>query len=153
MKKEDKKELTEKYFKELEEKLELAKKERDEYLNGWKRAKADLANFKKEMIASMGELSFAARAQLIIDILPVADSLDEAAKNNIEGLDNIYSLLTGILKKEGIKEIFPKEGEVFNPEFHEAVGGEGDKVSEVMQKGYKYEDKVLRPAKVKVSKE
>lgn len=136
----------------LQEKLVLAEKERDEYLNGWKRAKADLANFKKETAEAILELKDVVGAGFVKNLLPVLEAFEESEKNNIEGLSNIWELLFKILDKEGVETIFPKEGDKFNPEFHEAIEGEGTVVDEVFQRGYKLKDRVVKPAKVKVMK-
>lgn len=132
------------------EELELAQKERDEYLNGWKRAKADLANFRKETEQAIGELADVLKVKFLKSLLPVVDSLDESAKSRVEGLTEIRSLLKDTLNKEGLEEIKVKPGDEFDPKIHEAVDGEGNNISEVVQKGYKYKDHVVRPVKVKV---
>ncbi len=133
--------------------LELAKKERDEYLNGWKRAKADLANFRKETEQTIAELTDILKVKFLRGLLPVLDSLEESSKNKIEGLTEIRSLLKNILVKEGLEEIKVTPGEKFDPEFHESVEGEGDEIDTLVQKGYKYKNYVVRPAKVKVRNE
>ena len=136
------------------EKLALAEKERDEYLGGWKRAKADFINFKKESGQNIAELSDMVKMSFAYSILPVLDALDESKSAGIEGLDNIANLLKGILENEKIEEIETKKGDSLNPEIHESIEGEGDIVAEILQKGYKYNspigEKIIRPTKVKV---
>ncbi len=137
-------------IKELQEKLELAEKERDEYLNGWKRAKADLLNTKKDWEEQLAKISVYAAGDIIKKILPLMDALDEA--KNIDGWQEIQKLGLDVLKKNGVEEI-QALGQEFNPEFHESVGmGEGaeHQVIEVLQKGYILKGQVLRPAKVKI---
>lgn len=139
-------------IKELQEKLELAEKERDEYLNGWKRAKADLLNTKKEWEEQLQKISVFAGAEVIKKILPLIDALAET--KNIDGWQEIHKLGSDVLKKNGIEEISAL-GQEFNPEFHESVGmGEGPEhqVIEVLQKGYILKGQVIRPAKVKIGK-
>lgn len=150
LKKQTEKEEIGEGIKELQERLLLAEKERDEYLNGWKRAKADLVNFKKETAAAIVELSDVARANFIKNLLPILDALEESAKNKIEGLENIRVLVMNILRKEGIKEIEAKAGDKFNPELHEALDGKGTVIQEVLQKGYLYKGKIIRVARVEV---
>lgn len=137
-------------IKDLQGKLALAEKERDEYLAGWKRAKADLANFKRETTEVIGALADTVRAEFVKLLLPVLDAFDESARNNVEGLKNIFDLLVGILKKEGLEVIVASAGDEFNPEIHEAVDGKGGVIEEVLQKGYKFKEQVIRPTKVKV---
>lgn len=134
----------------LEKELELTQKERDEYLKGWKRAKADLVNFKKETAEAITELAELAKANLVRAILPVIDALEEAEKNNIEGLNNIRDLFMNIAKDEGLEKIIPKKGKDFDPEVHEAIDGEGTVVERVIQAGYRYKGRIVRPAKVSV---
>lgn len=137
---------------ELLEKLSLCEKERDEYLNGWKRAKADLINARKEWEERAGDISIYAQADLIEKLLPVADALDET--KDLDGWQEIKKLWHDIFKKIGLEEI-KTEGEEFNPEYHESVGhGEGPEhqVIEVVQKGYSFKGQVIRPSKVKIGK-
>lgn len=138
--------------KEIREELELAKKERDEYLNGWKRAKADLANFRKETEQAITKLADVLRVELLKSLLPVVDSFEESAKSKAEGLAEIRSLFLLTLKKDGLEEIKVEPGEEFNPEIHEAVDGEGERIGEIVRKGYRYKDYIIRPAKVKLNK-
>lgn len=135
---------------ELLEKLQKLEKEREEFLEGWKRAKADLINSKRDMADVLGKYGEKAEIRVLEDILPVMDALSEAERVNIEGLVPIKKLLDSILKDKHIKEICPKEGEEFDPKYHEAVSGEGDIVYKCIQNGYMYKSHVIRPAKVAV---
>ncbi|MEK9174555.1 MAG: nucleotide exchange factor GrpE [Patescibacteria group bacterium] len=139
--------------KELEEKLALAEKERDEYLNGWKRAKADLINAKKEWEEGAKGLTSFIKMEFVEEFLPVLDALDAAGES--EGFSGIKKLALGILSKNGITEI-EALGQKFDPAYHEAVAegeGEAQKVIEVLQKGYTINSLVIRPAKVKIGKQ
>lgn len=110
----------------------MTKKEK-EYLNGWKRCRADFENFKKEIEKKQKNWTEQGKAEAICQILPVLDGLE---------------LLTKELKRcLNIKEIKTKN---FDPAIHEAVAGKGEKISEVVQKGYKLNKILLRPAKVKL---
>lgn len=147
----EKKQLSD--IKELTEKLVFCENERDEYLNGWKRAKADFVNAKKEWSEQLTSLSFFVKADFIKTLLPIIDAF-EAAEKQADGWQEIKSLLEGILKKNGFKEI-EALGKDFDPVYHEAmaeVEGEAGKVIEVVQKGYLLENQVIRPARVKVGK-
>lgn len=147
----------------LRKELEEMRKKAEENLNGWKRALADFSNYKKEQEAGQKEFIEFANAQLILEILPIIDSFDAAwramprdlEKNSWAiGIGHIRAQFENLIKNKGIEKI-GKVGEKFNPQIHEAVEKIGEikkeaVVVEVMQYGYKVEDKVLRPAKVKV---
>jgi len=143
--------------------LEKLKAQCDEYLNGWKRAKADYINLKKETEDKQKMLFEFANATLLMEILPIYDNLKKAIalageeKNNwLEGIKQIKKQFEDLLKDYGIEEI-KTVGEKFNPEFHEAVGKEKkegvepDVIISEASTGYLMKGKVLVPAKVVVS--
>src|SRR5688572_11774454 len=113
---------------------EEVKKERDEYLAGWQRANADLANFKKETVQSLGRFSDIMKVELIRSLLPVLDSLEEGGRQNETKIEPVRKLFLDILSREGFLEIDAKKGDSFDPKFHEAIQGSGDKIEQVMQK-------------------
>lgn len=140
-------------IKEFEQKVE-------QYLNGWKRAKADFINYKKEQEQIFEEFIKFSNQNLILQILPVLDNFNLALKhlpkefeNNewAKGILYIKTQLEDILKNQGVEEI-KTIGEKFNPEFHEVVSGDeqGDVIVEEIQKGYMLHGKLVRAAKVKV---
>ncbi len=152
--------------------LEECKKKCDEYLNNWKRAAADMANYKKDEMERTAFLGQYIKENMILKMLPILDNIalaekqlplklkkgEEGTPQSIEwtkGFLQIQNQITEFLKKEGIEEI-KSVGEKFNPNIMEVVeeveGGESGMVAEELQKGYKMQDKVLRPAKVKISK-
>ena len=146
--------------KELEECCKL----RDEYLAGWKRAKADLINFKKEEGERMAQMAKYAAEELAHKLLPVLDNLERAEggmpedkKNDdyFKGFLQIKIQIKELLKQLGVEEI-EALGAKFDPNFHEVVGeSDGDEsgaVKEVAQKGYTLRGKVIRPAKVIIVK-
>ena len=142
----------------MEEPTELEKlqKQSEEYLNNWKRAAADMANYKKGEIERAGMLIGYAKEGMLANILPVIDSIYLAAGAfGKDGFLPIEKQIQEFLKKEGIEEI-TAVGQKFNPEtmeiMEEIEGKETGIVAEELQKGYKMGEKVLRPAKVKVSK-
>lgn len=146
----------------LKEELEKLKKERDEYLAGWQRAKADFSNYQKDEAKREALMAQFAAGEIVKDALLVLDSFDLAianhAKENSETkrLRIIKDQFLSILKKWGLEEMKVAAGAKFDPNFHEAVetipssehqeGG----IIEVLQAGYLLHGKVLRPAKVKV---
>lgn len=150
----------------LKQELEQAKNKSDEYLDNWRRAAADLANFRKRAEKDMSEVTKSANAVLIFRILPALDDFDRAFQTVPEGLNEltwvdgmrlIARKLQASLEAEGLQPI-EAVGLPFDPNVHEAViHEETDKVDEgiviaELQKGYKLNDRVLRPSLVKVAK-
>ncbi|MDD5606273.1 MAG: nucleotide exchange factor GrpE [Candidatus Pacebacteria bacterium] len=145
------------------EELKKCEKEKQEYLEAWKRAKADLINYKKEEVERIASISNYIQENFILEILLVLDNMEIAEKtvppNNdwFQGLLNIKKQINSLLEKRGVKQINTKD-QVFDPNFHEAIDIQDipDKKSglilEEAQKGYLFGDKVIRPAKVKVNK-
>ncbi|HHW01536.1 MAG TPA: nucleotide exchange factor GrpE [Thermoanaerobacterales bacterium] len=148
----------------LEKTLEDKQKQIDEYKNRWYRAQADFDNFRKRTQKEIQDIHLYAGEQLIKDILPIVDNF-ERALNSIEdregpiykGVQLIYQQLKNVLEKYDVKEI-DAQGKAFDPRFHEAVmqvesqEHENDTVIEVLQKGYLFHTKVIRPSMVKVAK-
>ncbi|MFH2136323.1 MAG: nucleotide exchange factor GrpE, partial [Patescibacteria group bacterium] len=146
----------------LKSELEKCKKESEEYLNGWKRAKADYLNLKKETETANAELAQFVADGMMLKFLPVYDVLKKAcAMENsgdkwAEGILNIKKQFEEVFKKFGVEEI-KTVGEKFNPEFHEAVsrqkkdGVESDMIIEEVGGGYKMNGKTIIAAKVIVS--
>ncbi len=147
-------------------KLKKCALERQEYLAGWQRAKADLINGKKENEKWREEFISFANRNLIDELLPVVDSFNMAfsnkevwegvPKNWRSGIEHIYTQLFGVLGRHGIEAV-GTSGEVFNPELHVAIEtvntlnkDDDGKVAEVLQTGFKLKNKVVRPARVKV---
>ncbi|MCX6702390.1 MAG: nucleotide exchange factor GrpE [Candidatus Wolfebacteria bacterium] len=140
------------------EELLKCQKEKEEYLDGWKRAKAELINYKKDEIKRLEEVLKFGQESLIKEILVVLDSFDLAIiSEGGEGLRLIKQQLEDVLKKNGLERIKIEAGEIFNPALHEAVSEvESDKPSgaivEESGKGYLLNGKVVRPARVVVAK-
>lgn len=143
-----------------EKETELCKKERDEYLNGWKRAKADLVNYQKDEAKRFEEFVKLANAGLILELLPVLDSFFLAEAHNPGSLKEaapIKSQLEEILRKNGLEKMAVSAGQPFDPACQESVGeSESDQptgvIAEVVGAGYLLNGVVLRPARVKISK-
>ena len=144
-------------LKKLRAELKACQKEKAEYLAGWQRAKADFINARKDEEKSREEFLKFAEARVLKDFLAVADSLELALKlKPSEGMGQIYSQLLEILREHGAQ---PMEvlGKIFDPSEEEALEkvevGEPEKdgvVLEVLAKGWRLRERVLRPAKVKV---
>lgn len=151
---------------ELKKKLEECQKLKEEYLVGWQRARADLLNYKKEEMERIGGLIKYADVGIILKILPILDNFEIAEKKlpenlkndeNVKGLLLIKNQIQEFLKNQGVEEI-KSVGERFDPGFHEVVeeveakDKEPGIIIEEIQKGYKIDGRLLRPAKVKIAK-
>lgn len=142
--------------KDIEEKLQNVEDE-------LKRAVADYRNLEKRIHEDSMVVAKSLRDQLVLRILPVLDSLDqavvgasdsEADSGWLKGVLLSIKQLRQILSDEGLVEI-PAEG-MFDPDLHEAIDtadGEDNKILKVLQRGYTLSGKVLRPAKVVVGKQ
>jgi len=141
------------------------KKEKEEYLEGWKRAKAELENYKKGEKERMESFLFREKRDFLLKLLPVLDNFKRAEKEAERGNENevvagllkIKKQLEDVLLKEGVEEI-KALGEEFDPEYHDAVemvedeSGSSGEVVEELEKGYLLGEEVIRPSKVKVNK-
>lgn len=162
--KEEHHEKHEEHVKQIE-KLELALKEEQAKSM---RIQAEMLNFKKRKEDEVASFYKYCNEDLIEELLPVIDNFERAiqmdtseddsdeVKRFLEGFKMIYGNLVSILNKEEVKEI-EASGIEFDPNYHQAVLTEHDEtkpsgvVLEVLQKGYTYKDKVIRPAMVKVN--
>ena len=134
--------------------LEKYKKQAEEYLNGWKRAKADYLNLKKEMETQNKEIREWLSKIFLLPMLEIMDNFDRAGTLDA-GIENIKKQFEDFLKANGV-EAMKVIGEKFDPLMHEAVesvdGGESGRIIEEARRGYLVNGEVLRPAKVKVYK-
>lgn len=144
---------------EASEELEAVQRERDEYLQLAQRTQADFENYRKRVVRESADAQARGRADLATALLPVVDNLDRAlAAANAEedhlaqGVRLVREELAGVLSRAGIESYSPA-GEAFDPEWHEAMmtrPGEEGLVLEVLEKGYRLNGQVLRPARVVV---
>ncbi len=141
----------------------VLRKERDEYLEGWKRAKADLINYKKDETERMREFVKFANEGVVSDCLSVMDSLDlgiaalPEGDPGRKGMEVIRAQFREILRRHGV-EIFTVERDTpYDPSRAEAMG-EVDStappgtVAESIRPGYSVNGRVVRPAQVRISK-
>ena len=152
---------------ELERRLEEVERERDEYLNDLKRVAADFDNYRKRAARDQADLAARAHERLVKELLPVLDDLErvlvaaaeheeaehEEAKLE-EGVRLVHRELVEALAREGLVEI--ETNGSFDPHIHEALlsqpsEAEEGAVLDVLQKGYRLGDRVLRPARVVVA--
>ena len=146
-----------------------AQREKDEYLELAKRTQADFENFRKRMTAEVQAAGVRGKGQLAQEVVPALDDLERAIQaagldpegDSEDGLAHgvllVFRSLREGLKRNGIEAVDPK-GEKFDPNQHEALstlpgpeGTEPGTVVEVLQKGYRLDDKLIRPARVVVS--
>ncbi|MCX6820252.1 MAG: nucleotide exchange factor GrpE [Candidatus Adlerbacteria bacterium] len=147
---EEEEEQTPAAVKKLREKLETAVKEKQEYLDGWQRARADFANFKKEEAQMMAEKEERIKADFIEALVPSLDSFEMALKHApTEELKIVHKQLLSSLGTMGVEQ-FGKPGEEFNPHKHEALmqKGEGHTIETVERSGYSVGNKIIRAAQV-----
>ena len=150
----------------LKDELAKVKAERQEYLDGWQRCKADSINARKEMESRAARSAENLREALVHDIIPALDSFDMAAQSESwagvadgfkSGIEQVQSQLLNALRAHGI-ERFGKVGEKFEHALHDAieerddVPGDPGAIARILRYGYKSADKVLRPAQVIVKK-
>lgn len=146
----------------LRDELEKIKKERQEYLDGWQRCKADSVNLKKDAEARAARVSEALREELVHDIIPALDSFDMAAQSEAwtsvsdgwrSGMEHVRDQLIEALRRHGIERI-GRVGETVDHALHEIVeerddmAGESGTVVQILRFGYGTKEKVLRPAQV-----
>src|ERR671922_2660495 len=155
----------EKQLSSLEERAALLEKERDEYRNDLQRVAAEFENYRKRVARDQESLVARAHERLVKELLPVLDglerALDAAARHSEsdslkleEGVRLVHRELASALHREGVAEI--ETNGHFDPHVHEALlsqPSEADEGSivEVVQKGYRLGDRVLRPARVVVA--
>lgn len=151
---------------ELKKLLEQERAKSAEYLDNWRRTAADFSNYKKRTEKDAGEMSKYLNAILITRLLPILDDFERAAQTIpdnlrdltwIDGVMLIARKMQMILEAEGLKPIEALH-KPFDPNLHEAVIHEetdqyedGIVIAE-LQKGYKLNDRILRPTMVKVAK-
>ena len=165
IKKNNEEKLEEKEKAEEVDELTKCQKERDEYLDGWKRAKADLINYKKDETKRFENVVRFSNESLVRELINVLDSFDLAlvaleAENDSrkeKGLYLIRQQLEDILKRVGLERIIVSVGQPFDPGLQEAIASiESDKpagtVIEEVEKGYLLSGRLIRPARVKVAK-
>ncbi|MCX6751621.1 MAG: nucleotide exchange factor GrpE [Candidatus Nomurabacteria bacterium] len=163
---EDGEEDLKKTLKKLRADLKACKAEKEEYLTGWQKERADFINYKKQEDDRRANFSESIRERILTRFLTVLDSFNMAFANKDawskvdenwrKGIEHIYAQLNNIFEEYDIKEI-GKEGEDFDPNIHQSIDmtptdkkEDNHKISEVIQKGYKLGDRVIRAARVNV---
>jgi molecular chaperone GrpE len=143
--------------------LSAAEAKRDEYLSDLQRLAADFDNYRKRVARDQAQLVARAHEGLVKELLPVLDDLERALgaaevhdeATVVEGVRLVQRALADLLAREGLQEI--EADGAFDPHVHEALlsqpgeGAEPGSVLQVVQKGYRLGDRVLRPARVVVA--
>jgi molecular chaperone GrpE len=150
----------------LQQELSEVRSKADEYLDGWQRSRADLANYRKRMEREQAQAYQTAAGNIIKRYLDVLDDLDRALRNRpsggdgagwADGIELIYRKLNTILESEGVM-VMQTQDQLFDPSFHEAItledspDHESGQIIEVLKQGYILGDRVLRPALVRVAR-
>ena len=141
--------------------LDETKRERDEYLDLAKRTRADFENYRKRAAEQASEAESRGRGSLARELVPVLDNLKRALDAPVsdsltDGIRMVHKDLSETLQRAGVEEYDPA-GERFDPSWHEALatkpeeGTDAGVVVETVEKGYRLDGQVLRPAKVIVS--
>jgi len=134
----------------------------EEYLNGWKRAKADLINYQKEEAQRLASVRQRTREEIIESILPVIESFELALQSadrdaTGEGLRRVRDQLVETLKRQGLEEIKITAGQIFDPNFHEAIAEEESNfpagaITAEIRKGYTISGRTIKAAQVRVAR-
>ena len=138
-------------------------RERDEYLEALQRLKAEFDNFRKRTARDRESVALAATREVVRDLLPVMDNLERAVaalgdqgEGIVAGLEMVRGQLAALLTGHGVEEI-PAHGEAFDPTVHEAIASvpsaehDDGSVIEVVEKGYRHAEHVLRPTRVVIA--
>lgn len=151
---------------ELRRQLEEAQAKADEYLDQWRRSVAEFSNFRKRMERDRQEFQKAATADFLKRLLPVVDDMERAFAHLpaelaghewVIGMQMVYQKLVDLLYQEGLQPIEAEDGQ-FDPFSHEAVSyeesadHEDGAIIDVVRRGYRFGERVLRPAQVRVAR-
>jgi molecular chaperone GrpE len=152
----------------LERELAALKQEKAQLEERWVRLQADFENHRKRTLREKQEALAYGHEIVVKDLLPVVDNLERAIEHAsassgadfegmLQGVELVRRELLAVLAKHGVSAI-EAEGEVFDPNLHEALAQMEDeevpagRIGRMLQKGYRLRDRLLRPARVMVSK-
>jgi molecular chaperone GrpE len=146
----------------VEEELRRLKAERDILFDRLARQQAEFENYRKRLAKEQSDYREYAVADAVKALLPILDSFDRAlethaGEENFRGIELINKQLHDALAKLGLRPI-PAQGEIFDPHLHQAIQmvdtteAEDNHVLEELQRGYKFKDRLLRPAMVRVAR-
>lgn len=152
--------------KKLREEIKKLQKEKEEYLTGWQRAKADYVNLQKELDSARVNIAILTKEKMAEKLLPALDSFEMAFANREhwekidkdwqEGITSIYQQFISGLGKSGIEKIDQSEIP-FDPNIHQSISivetddeKKDHTVEKILQVGYKIGERIIRPAKVTI---
>lgn len=152
--------------KKLRTDLKLCRKEKEEYLTGWQRAKADYVNLQKDTDSKIKDIKALVTSNFVEDLLPALDSFDMAMGNREawekvdanwrNGIEYIRAQFARVLEDHNVTAI-NQTGVVFDPNLHESIEtietddkSKDHTIVDIVQSGYKIGDRIIRPARVKV---
>jgi len=155
-------------LKKIKEELKVCKKEKEEYLIGWQKERADFVNYKKQEEDRKANFSESLRERILSRFLTVMDSFNMAFANREawekvdenwrKGVEYIYGQMNTVFEEYGVKPV-GEVGENFDPNIHQSIETvstdkkeDNHKISTIIQKGYKLRERVIRPARVNVFK-
>jgi len=153
-------------YQKLQEELQKSKQLASESFDGWQRERADFSNYKKRMDREQQNRRQTIAGELVKKYLEVLDDIQRALKNRpaegegaewAAGIELVERKFINILESEGVTRI-PAEKEMFDPTRHEAISSEDSpnhtsgEIIEVLQQGYTLDNRVLRPALVRVAR-
>ncbi len=163
---EDGEEDLKKTLKKFRADIKQLKKEKEEYLTGWQKERAEFANYRKQEDDRKAMFSESMRERILSRFLTVTDSFNMAFSNREawekvdenwrKGVEYIYTQLNTVFEEYGVKAI-GEEGDVFDPNIHQSIDlvetakkEQDHTIAKVIQKGYKLGERVMRPARVNV---
>ncbi len=152
--------------KKLREDLKVCRKEKEEYLTGWQRAKADYVNLQKDTDNRVKDIKALVTSNFVEDLLPALDSFDMAMGNKEawekvdanwrNGIEYIRAQFARVLEDNNVTAI-NQTGVAFDPNLHESIetiettdASQDHTIATIVQSGYKIGDRIIRPARVKV---
>lgn len=153
-------------LKKLKDELSAVKAERQEYLDGWQRSKADAVNARKEVMAQAERTAVRDKESFIEELIPALDSFDMAASSEQwasiadgfrTGMEHVRNQLIETLSRHGV-ERYGRIGDIYSPHLHDAIeerediAGESGTIARILRYGYKTGDRILRPAQVIIKK-
>lgn len=158
--------MTQEEVESLQKEIADCRAQANEYLDGWQRARAEFANYKKRVERDQAQAYQIAAGNIFKRYLEVLDDLERALKTRPQdgegaawanGIELIYRKMVAILENDGVKAM-DTIGQYFDPNLHEAITSEDSpnhdsgQIIGVVQQGYRMGDRVLRPALVRVAK-
>lgn len=155
-------------LKKLREELKVCRKEKEEYLTGWQRAKADYVNLQKDLEGAHHSNSIIVKEKFVRNLLPALDSFDMAFTNKEAwekvdtnwrmGVEYIYQQLINGLQDSGVEKI-DQVDVLFDPLIHESIESietddkkKDHKIEKIILVGYKIKHRIIRPARVNIFK-